>query len=123
MTPTLRRLQEGERWLWWTWRGWAAALVGGGILYGAVRLSPLGLRPTVTITLLILAAVGMGLYALSGQALGPERYLLVVIRYRRSPKQFACPEQADNKGLMLDAIPNTNSGVDTREPITERAQA
>ena len=41
MTETLRRLDDGTRYYSLTWRQWAAALTGGGLLYLAVRFSPL----------------------------------------------------------------------------------
>jgi hypothetical protein len=116
MTPTLRRLGQSERWLWFTWRGWLGVLAAIGILYGAVRVSPLGFRATVTITLLALTTLGMFLWGLSGQALAAERYLLVVIRYKRSPKTFVCPEQPDRRGLVLDAIPEPAQEPDLEEP-------
>ena len=58
MTPTLRRLNDRERYWGLTWPGWAAAAAAGGVLYGAVRLSPFGLKPTVTIVALLLAVAG-----------------------------------------------------------------
>jgi hypothetical protein len=116
MTPTLRRLGESERWLWFTWRGWLAVLVAIGILYGAVRVSPLGFRPTVTITLLTLTTLGMLLWGLSDQALAPERYLLAVIRYKRSAKTFACPQRPDRQGLVLDAIPDNRGDEQAGRP-------
>jgi len=115
MTPTLRRLGQSERWLWFTWRGWLAVLAGGGVLYAAVRISPLGFRATVTITLLALTTVGMVLWGLSGQALAPERYLLALLRYKRSAKTFLCPERPDQQGLVLDAIPDSR-GDDEQPP-------
>ena len=41
MTPTLRRLNDRERYWGLTWPGWIAAVAAGGVLYGAVKLSPL----------------------------------------------------------------------------------
>ena len=40
MTPTLRRLNDRERYYGLTWPGWVALAAAGGILYGAVRVSP-----------------------------------------------------------------------------------
>ncbi len=105
MTPTLRRLSQSERWLWFTWRGWLAVLLAVGIVYCAVKVSPLGFRATVTITLLIVTTGGMVLWGLSGQAFAPERYLVAVIRYKRSPKTYAPPARPDRRGLVLDAMP------------------
>ena len=48
MTPTLRRLNDRERYYGLTWPGWVALALCGAILYGAVRISPFGLRATVT---------------------------------------------------------------------------
>jgi hypothetical protein len=114
MIPTLRRLGQSERWLWFTWRGWLAALCAGGVLYAAVRLSPLGFRATVTITLLTLTTLGMLLWGLSGQALAPERYLLALIRYRRAAGTFACPERPDRRGLVLDEL--ADDDADEEQP-------
>lgn len=104
---TLRRLNDPERYYGLSWRGWLAAGAGGGVLYVAVRVSPLGLRPTITITVLVLvlAFAGVILHALSGQALGPGRYLLALVRYARAHKQLVPPVGPDRGGLMLDAAP------------------
>lgn len=102
---TLRRLNDPERYYGLSWRGWLAAGAGGGVLYAAVRVSPLGLRPTITITVLVLAFAGVVLHALAGQALGPGRYVLAVIRYARAPKQLVPPHEPDRGGLVLDAAP------------------
>ena len=56
---TLRRLNDPERYYGLSWRGWLGVAVGGGLLYGAVRVSPLGLRPTITIIVLALAFFGV----------------------------------------------------------------
>lgn len=45
------------------------------------------------------------LYGLSGQAIGPGRFLVAVIRHVSSPKHLACPEHPDGHGLVLDAAP------------------
>jgi hypothetical protein len=105
VTPTLKRLGQSERWLWFTWRGWLAALCAVGVLYAAVKLSPLGFRATVTIALLALTALGMLLWGVCGRALAPERYLLAVVRYKRSAKTLTCPGQPDRLGLVLDTMP------------------
>ena len=42
MTPTLRRLNDRERYYGLTWPGWVALAAAGGILYGAIRVSPFG---------------------------------------------------------------------------------
>ena len=75
---TFRRLNDPERYYGLSWRGWISVAVGGGVLYLAVRFSPIGTRPTITITVLALALAGTILQAVSGQALGPGRYLLAL---------------------------------------------
>lgn len=103
---TLRRLNDPERYYGLSWRGWLAAAGGGGILYAAVRVSPLGLRPTITITVLLLAFAGVILHALAGQALGPGRYLLAQVRYGRARKHLVPPRDPERGGLVLDAAPD-----------------
>jgi len=105
---TLRRLNDPERYYGLSWRGWLGVAVGAGVLYGAVRVSPLGLRPTITIVVLALTFCGVVLHALSGQALGPGRHLLALIRYGLTPKQLTLPAKPDRGGLILDAAPPTD---------------
>jgi len=102
---TFRRLNDPERYYGLSWRGWLGAGAAGGLLYLAVRVSPLGFRPTITITVLILTLAGMVLYGLSGQAIGPGRYLACLLRYRMADKQLSAPEAPDKHGLVLDAAP------------------
>jgi hypothetical protein len=102
---TLRRLNDPERYYGLSWRGWLGVAIGGGLLYGAVRISPLGLRPTITIVVLALTFCGVVLHALSGQALGPGRHLLALIRYGLTPKQLTLPAKPERIGLILDAAP------------------
>lgn len=102
---TLRRLNDPERYYGLSWRGWLGVAIGGGLLYGAVRISPLGVRPTVTIVVLILAFGGVVLHALSGQALGPGRHVVALARYALAPKQLDLPTEPDGGGLLLDARP------------------
>ncbi len=106
MTPTLRRLDDRERYWGLTWPGWVAAITGACLLYGAVRVSPLATKPTITITLFILAFVAMTLYGVSGQALSPGRQLVAILAYRRRAKQLALGESADRRGLVLHATPD-----------------
>ena len=106
---TLRRLNDPERYYGLSWRGWLGVAVGGGLLYGAVRISPLGLRPTITIVVLALTFCGVVLHALSGQALGPGRHLLALIRYALTPKQLTLPATPDRGGLILDTAPPTDA--------------
>ena len=105
MTPTLRRLNDRERYYGLTWPGWVALAAAGGVLYGAVRVSPFGLRATVTIVVLVLAFLASIALALQGQTIGPGRYLLALYRYRRAAKQLAPPTRADKHGLVLDVAP------------------
>jgi hypothetical protein len=103
---TLRRLNDPERYYGLSWRGWLGVALGGGVLYGAVRLSPLGLRPTITIVVLALAFGGVVLHALSGRALGPGRHLMALLRYAMSAKRFTLPPEPGRGGLVLDAAPD-----------------
>lgn len=105
MIPTLRRLNDRERYWGLTWPTWTATGVGGGLLYGAVRVSPFGTRATVTIVVLVLAFAVMLLAGVSGQALSPGRQLQAIVRYRRAPKRYRLPASADRHGLLLDRVP------------------
>jgi hypothetical protein len=105
MTPTLRRLNDRERYWGLTWPGWVAAVVVVGLLYGAIQLSPFGFKPTVTIAALLIALFATVLLGVSGQALSPGRQLLAIARYRRSPKQWTLANQHDKHGLVLAAAP------------------
>ena len=60
-----------------------------------MRVSPFGLRATVTIVVLALAFLASIALALQGQTIGPGRYLLALYRYRRATKQLAPPTGAD----------------------------
>lgn len=102
---TFRRLNDPERYYGLSWRGWLGCAAGGAILYVAVRLSPLGVKPTISVTVIALAFAGTVLYGLSGQAIGPGRFLIAVIRHASSPKHLACPDRPDGHGLVLDAAP------------------
>jgi hypothetical protein len=104
-TPTLRRLDDREKYWGLTWAGWLAIVTGFAGLYVAVRLSPFGTKPTITITVILLTFVGMVLHGVSGQALSPGRQLLAIVRYRRSAKLLELPDRADRHGLVLDAAP------------------
>jgi len=104
---TFRRLNDPERYFGLSWRGWLGAGAAGGLLYLAVRVSPLGFRPTITITVLALTLAGIALYGLSGQAIGPGRYLLCLLVYRMADKQLTAPEAPDKHGLVLDAAPQS----------------
>jgi hypothetical protein len=117
---TLRRLNDPERYYGLSWRGWLGVAIGGGLLYGAVRISPLGVRPTVTVVVLVLAFCGVALHALSGQAPGPGRHLVALVRYALAPKQLELPKGADRGGLLLDAVPATAAeAIADGEPALE----
>jgi hypothetical protein len=105
MTPTLRRLNERERYWGLTWPAWVAAAAAGGVLYGAVKLSPFGFKPTVTIVAVLIALFAMVLLGVSGQALSPGRQLQAIARYRRSPKRWELRDEPDRRGLVLAAAP------------------
>ncbi|MGI8559713.1 MAG: hypothetical protein ACR2ND_15660 [Solirubrobacteraceae bacterium] len=107
---TLRRLNDPERYYGLSWRGWLGVAVGGGLLYGAVRVSPLGVRPTITIVVLVLAFCGVVLHALSGQALGPGRNLIALLQYAATPKQLSLSEEPERGGLVLDTAPDHDAG-------------
>ena len=115
MTPTLRRLNDRERYWGLTWAGWCAAAAAGGVLYGAVKLSPFGLTPTVTIVVLLLAFGVTLVLGVSGQALSPARHLRAIVAYRRSPKRWALSTEHDGHGLVLASAPNLPSGPDLDE--------
>ena len=106
MTPTLRRLNDRERYWGLTWPAWIALGIAGGVLYGSVRVSPFGTRATVTIVVLAIALAGSVLAGVSGQALSPARQLLAIVRYRRSPKRYRLPAGPDRRGLVLDSVPD-----------------
>lgn len=120
MTPTLRRLNDRERYYGLTWPGWVALAAAGGVLYGAVRVSPFGLRATVTIVVLVLAFLASIVLALQGQTIGPGRYLLALYRYRRATKQLGPPTAADKHGLVLDVAPDAEA---EHEPVLDEAPA
>jgi hypothetical protein len=105
MTPTLRRLNDRERYWGLTWPGWIAAMTAGGVLYAAVKLSPFGFKPTVTIVALLIALLAMVLLGVSGQALSPGRQLRAIARYRHSPKRWTPPAGPDKHGLVLANTP------------------
>ena len=113
---TCRRLNDPERYYGLSGRGWLAAGAGGGLLYLSVRVSPFGLRPTITIVVLALAFVGVILHGLSGQAIGPARYLGVMVRYRLASKTLTVPERPDKLGLVLDSAPEPSAEPTRDEP-------
>jgi len=104
---TFRRLNDGTRYYGMTWQGWLAAALAGGVLYVSVRFSPLSYKPTITLTLFVMAAAGVALYAVGGQALGPGRYVLAIVRWRFGPAHFLAPdaEEPVSGGVIVDAVP------------------
>jgi hypothetical protein len=111
---TLRRLNDRERYWGLTWPGWISIIATVGILYAAVRLSPFGARPTISVVVLALAFGAVMVMGLSGQAIGPGRYLIVIWRYRRTRKLLVVPGAPDKRGLVLDTAPDG-----AREPLGE----
>jgi hypothetical protein len=116
MTPTLRRLNDRERYYGLTWPGWVALAAAGGVVYGAIQVSPFGLRVTVTVVVLVLAFFASVAMALQGQTIGPGRYLLALYRYRRAHKTLGPPSGPDRYGLVLDVAPDANPEL---EPVLE----
>jgi hypothetical protein len=106
---TFRRLNDGARYYGLTWHGWLALGLAGTVLYAAVRLSPLGYRPTITMTLFALAAAGMVLYAISGQALGPGCYIAAFVRWRCRPAFFDAVTPVRD-GVVVDVVPLVLAG-------------
>jgi hypothetical protein len=98
-------LNDRERYWGLTWPGWVATVAAIGLLYGAIKLSPFGFKPTVTIAALLMALFATVLLGVAGQALAPGRQLLAIARYRRSPKQWALATEPDKHGLVLAAAP------------------
>jgi hypothetical protein len=106
MTPTLRRLNDRERYWGLTWPGWATAAGAGGALYGAVNLSPFAIKPTVTIAALILAVIVVVVLGISGQALSPGRQLCAVLSHYRRPTTWTLLETPPRRGLVLSNAPD-----------------
>jgi glycerol uptake facilitator-like aquaporin len=88
MTPTLRRLNDRERYWGLTWPAWIGCATAGALLYGAIRISPFGARATITSVVLLLAFAGMVIAGISGQALSPSRQLRAVLSHRFAPRRF-----------------------------------
>jgi hypothetical protein len=108
MTATLRRLDDGTRYYFLTWRQWAAALTAGGVLYAAVRFSPLSQKWTFTAVLLGLAGVAVVILPLTGNALGLDRYLAAIVRWTLGPKQYTLAGRAGTTlrgGVLLSSVP------------------
>jgi len=110
MTATLRRLDDGTRYYSLTFGQWIAALLGCGVLYLAVRFSPLSQKWTFTAVLLVLAFIAVAIAPLTGNALGLSRYLAAIVRSTLGPKQYRPIDQAPapvQGGVLLRAAPVT----------------
>lgn len=107
MMPTLRRLDDGTRYYHLTFRQWGAALTAGGVLYAAVRFSPLSHRWTFTVVLLTLSALTALILPLTGSALGLDRYLAAIVRWSVGRRYFTALDQADQVkgGVLLATVP------------------
>ena len=107
MMPTLRRLDDGTRYYHLTFRQWGAALAGLGLLYGAVRLSPLSHKWTFTIVLLTLSAITAVILPLTGNALGLDRYLAAIVRWGLGRRYFTALDVVDGVrgGVLLGHRP------------------
>ncbi len=109
MMPTLRRLDDGTRYYHLTFRQWGAALAGLGVLYAAVRLSPLSHKWTFTVVLLTLAAITVLILPLTGNALGLDRYLAAIVRWSVGRRYFTAvdPGETVRGGVLLASVPAT----------------
>jgi hypothetical protein len=103
--PTLRRLNDRERYYGLTFPGWIGVALAGALLYVAIQVSPFGTRATITIVVLVLAFAGVVIAAVSGQALSPARHLAAIVRYHRAAKRLELAPRPDNRGLVLDSAP------------------
>ncbi len=115
MMPTLRRLDDGARYYFLTWRQWVAALGGGGLLYAAVRFSPLSQKWTFTSVLLLLATVAVAILPLTGNALGLDRYLAAIARWTLGAKHYTPagrPGRELRGGVLLRTVPIALVDVD-----------
>jgi hypothetical protein len=118
-TPTLRRLNDRERYWALTWPEWAALLAGGGLMYLAVEFSPLSTKATVSIALFVLLAGVMVVMGVSGQALSPGRQLRAITGYRSAPKLWCLAEKPDRRGMVLDRTPfsDQDHGLQSSETV------
>ena len=115
MMPTLRRLDDGTRYYFLTWRQWVAALSAGGLLYAAVRFSPLSQKWTFTAVLLLLATVAVAIVPLTGNALGLDRYLAAIARWTLGAKHYTAtgrPGRELRGGVLLRTVPVALVDVD-----------
>jgi hypothetical protein len=103
--PTLRRLNDRERYYGLTFPGWIGVALAGVVLYGAIQVSPFGTRATITMVVLVLAFGAVVVAAVSGQALSPARHLAAIVRYQRATKRLELAPRPDKRGLVLDSAP------------------
>lgn len=118
MTTTLRRLDEGPRYYYLTWRQWVAALAAGGVLYAGVRFSPLSQKWTFTAVLLVLSLIAVAILPLTGNALGLDRYLAAIARWTLGPKRYTSGRTAKplTGGVLLSSVPVTLTDASTEHP-------
>ena len=117
--PTLRRLNDRERYYGLTFPGWLAVASSGAVLYGAIQISPFGTRATITIVVLVLAFAAMVIAGASGQALSPTRHLAAIFRYHRATKQLELAPRPDKQGLVLDSAPQLEEVEYPEEPLLD----
>lgn len=117
--PTLRRLNDRERYYGLTFPGWLAVACSGAVLYGAIQISPFGTRATITIVVLVLAFGAMVIAGASGQALSPARHLAAIFRYHRTTKQLALAPRPDKQGLVLDSAPQLEEFGYPEDPLLD----
>jgi hypothetical protein len=103
--PTLRRLNDRERYYGLTFPGWIGVALAGVVLYGAIQVSPFGTRATITMVVLVLAFGAVVVAEVSGQALSPARHLAAIVRYQRATKRLELAPRPDKRGLVLDSAP------------------
>lgn len=102
---TFRRLNDPERYYGLSVRGWIGVAAGVGVLYLAVRLSPLAVKPTISITLIALTVAGGVLFGVSGQAIGAGRFLVAVIAHATTRSQLTLDGNPDRGGVTLAEPP------------------
>ena len=106
MTPTLRRLNDGERYYGLTWPGWVA-LGGGGRRRPLRRGSHLPVRPARDRDRRC-PRDGVLRQRRAGAPGADDRTGPIpasVYRYRRAAKQLTPPTRPDKLGLVLDSAP------------------
>ena len=120
MTPTLRRLNDRERYYGLTWPGWVALAVAGGILYGGGPRLPVR-APRDRDRRRSRARVRRERRArTAGADDRPGRYLLALYRYRRAAKQLAPPTGLTSSGSSSTSHPAREG---EREPVLDGAAA